>query len=101
MVLPGGYRSFWGNHPEHHVDLGPLDMFSVPPKVMRKFHSNREQPGMLLAIFDPPLRDPDAGTVISPAPVAEDGGAANNAQHAPGWSPPTSQSGIRPLIPTF
>src|SRR3546814_8334141 len=43
MVLQGGYRFFWGNHAEHHVDLGPLDMFSVPPKVMRKFHSNREQ----------------------------------------------------------
>ena len=50
MVLKGGYRFFWGNHAEHHVDLGPLDMFAVPIKVMRKFHSNREQPGTIMVI---------------------------------------------------
>src|SRR3546814_666000 len=81
MVLRGGYRFFWGNHAEHHVDLGPLDMFSVPPKVMRKFHSNREQPGMLLAIFDTTLRDPDDGIVISQALVDEDGGAEKYAKY--------------------
>src|SRR3546814_16345075 len=85
MVLQGGYRFFWGNHAEHHVDLGPLDMFSVPPKVMRKFHSNREQPGMLLAIFDTTLRDPDDGIVISQALVDEDGGAENYAKYGSGW----------------
>src|SRR3546814_19526014 len=89
MVLQGGYRFFWGNHAEHHVDLGPLDKFSVPPKVMRKFHSNREQPGMLLAIFDTTLRDPADGILISQTLVDENGGAANYAKHGPargGWS---------------
>src|SRR3546814_15329950 len=80
MVLQGGYRFFWGNHAEHHVDLGPLDMFSVPPQVMRKFHSNREQPGLLLAIFDTTLRDPDDGIVISKALVDEAGGEIGRAR---------------------
>lgn len=98
MVLQGGYRFFWGNHAEHYVDLGPLDMFSVPPKVMRKFHSNREQPGMLLAIFDTTLRDPDDGIVISQALIDEEGGAEKYAKYGSGWGDSVDEDRIQSYI---
>ena len=98
MVLKGGYRFFWGNHAEHHVDLGPLDMFAVPPKVMRKFHSNREQPGTIMVIFDTILADPDDGIVISQALIDEEGGAEKYAKFHHGWGESIDEKGIQPYI---
>src|SRR3546814_17969515 len=95
MVLQGGYRFFWGNHAEHHVDLGPLDMFSVPQNVMRKYNSNREQPGMLMGNFDTKQSDPDKGIGISQELVDEYGGAEKKAIYGTGAGEWTDKGGRR------
>ena len=37
LAVRGRWRVIWGRDEEHHVDLDPLDVCSVPPFVPRRF----------------------------------------------------------------
>jgi mannose-6-phosphate isomerase-like protein (cupin superfamily) len=37
VAVRGRWRVIWGRNEEHHVDLDPLDVCSVPPFVPRRF----------------------------------------------------------------
>ena len=54
VAIRGRWRVIWGRHEEHHVDLDPLDVCSVPPFVPRRFINVEAaadgQVGLLLTI---------------------------------------------------
>ena len=37
VAIKGRWRVIWGLHEEHHIDLDPLDVCSMPPFVPRRF----------------------------------------------------------------
>ena len=50
MPLSGRWRIFWGDESEHHVDLDPWDMVSVPPGAMRRFENLADERSHMLVL---------------------------------------------------
>ncbi len=50
IPLTGPFAIFWGEHGEQEVELGPFDVISVPPGVMRGFRCVHQEAAYLLAI---------------------------------------------------
>ncbi len=50
IPLTGRFAILWGGHGEHEVELGPFDVISVPPGVMRGFRCVHHEAGYLMAI---------------------------------------------------
>ena len=67
IPLTGRFRIIWGDHGEHEVELGPFDVISVPPGVMRGFRCVHQEPAYLLAIQG----GSDPGRVTYAAEVVE------------------------------
>lgn len=67
IPLTGRFRIIWGDHGEHEVELGPFDVISVPPGVMRGFRCVHQEPAYLLAIQG----GADPGRVTYAAEVVE------------------------------
>lgn len=67
IPLTGRFALIWGDHGEHEVELGPFDVISVPPGVMRGFRCVHHEPAYLLAIQG----GADPGRVTYAAEVVE------------------------------
>ena len=63
LCLEGKYGIYWGDQGEHCVELNPLDLFSVPPGVMRQVVNIGDGPGKIMALYDFP-GDPNADLVV-------------------------------------
>ena len=50
IPLTGRFAIIWGEHGEHQLELGPFDVISVPPGVMRGFRCVHHEAAYLLAI---------------------------------------------------
>ena len=54
VAVRGRWRVIWGRNEEHHVDLDPLDVCSVPAFVPRRFinleHAASGEVGLLLTV---------------------------------------------------
>ena len=59
MPIRGRMRLFWGEKGDRSVELGPLDMISVPPGIFRGFENVGDEDLLLLGI----LEGPDPGRV--------------------------------------
>ncbi|MBL8380292.1 MAG: hypothetical protein JNM79_20650 [Burkholderiales bacterium] len=52
IAMQGQYSIVWGNHGEHRVVLEPLDIFSVPPYLMRQVVNTGDCPGISMVLLD-------------------------------------------------
>lgn len=68
VVVSGQWSVIWGDEGEEGVDLGPMDVISVPPGVMRGFRNIGSEHGYLMAI----LGGTDAGKVTWAKKVMDD-----------------------------
>lgn len=50
IPLTGRFAIVWGDHGEQEVELGPFDVISVPPGVMRGFRNVDHEAAYMLAI---------------------------------------------------
>lgn len=50
IPLTGRFAIIWGEHGEHEIELGPFDVISVPPGVMRGFRCVHHEAAYLLAL---------------------------------------------------
>lgn len=65
MPLEGTYRIYFNKDPEHFVELGPYDTFSVPPRLWRRVEQQGEPgtPGRIMVIYDN-VEDPNRGIFV-------------------------------------
>lgn len=67
IPISGRWTFFWGDEGEHEVELGPLDVISIPAEVMRGFRNTGESTALLIAIQG----GTDPGRVMWPTSVIE------------------------------
>lgn len=65
MPIDARFRFYWGEHLEDSVELGPMDVLSVPAGLFRTFENLDEHDGHVVAIFDHG-GDPHTGIVVPP-----------------------------------
>lgn len=65
MPLRGTYRIYYNKDSSQFVELGPLDVFSVPPMLWRRVEQQGEkgEPGLILVLYDR-VEDPNAGIYV-------------------------------------
>ncbi len=65
MPIRGRYRIYFNRDSENHVELGPLDTFSVPPMLWRRVEQQGEpgEAGVILVIYDN-VEDPNGGIYV-------------------------------------
>lgn len=56
-VIRGRFRFAWGDAGEHAVELGPLDVLSVPPGVCRGFTNISDEEGVLQVLITGGIHD--------------------------------------------
>ncbi|MBI4593757.1 MAG: cupin domain-containing protein [Candidatus Rokubacteria bacterium] len=57
LCLNGRFKILWGDHGEHSLILGPLDLCSVPPGVSRAFVNVSDETARLLVIIQIPTAE--------------------------------------------
>ena len=70
VCIKGRFSIVWGNRSEHSIELGPLDTFSVPLGIMRRFDNVGDEPGTLRVIYD------GGGEILGAISKPPDGGLA-------------------------
>jgi len=65
MPIKGFYRIYFNKDPEQFVELGPLDTFSVPPRLWRRVEQQGQpgESGIVMVIYDG-VEDPNTGIFV-------------------------------------
>ena len=80
IPIGGTWIFFWGDHGEESIELGHLDVISIPPGVMRGFRNTGTSHALLITI----LGGTDAGKVTWARRVVEDAKGSGLALDADG-----------------
>ena len=65
MPVRGVYRIYYNKDSSQFVELGPLDVFSVPPLLWRRVEQQgaKGEPGLLMVLYDR-VEDPNTGIFV-------------------------------------
>jgi len=77
ICLRGQYTIHWGNEGEHKVVLGPYDVFSVPPKLMRSVENTGKERGLVMVLYGD-VADPNAGIRVPQSVIDADRAAGRD-----------------------
>lgn len=73
MPVNGIYRIYYNKDSSHYVELGPLDVFSVPPMLWRRVEQQGgpQETGLLMVLYDR-VEDPNDGIFVPQEVITAD-----------------------------